>query len=308
VRVLTEIDPDALRRLRAQREFFWLDLTAPSPEELQRLRHELGLAPPPAHEPGTRRRLLVDYDTYVCLIFHGADIVDETIRPFEVVVYISGEFVVTHHDIEVEELDRLRRRLERRGAQDEQLAVARVLDAIADSFVTALSGIDERINLLEQEVIVRPRGEQLERIARLQRDLLSLRRTINPQRDVLVRSADDIADLPGLEPADKDYLHEVADYLNRISEQVDHYAELVATATDIYLSRVSNQLNDVMKRLTIVATIFLPLTFVTGFFGQNFGWMVDHIASLTTFVVWGIGGLVVAGAGMLVLFRRGDYL
>jgi magnesium transporter len=308
VRVLTQIDRDELHQLLAREEFFWLDLTAPRDEDLERLRHELDLEPPPAHESGTRRRLFADHERYVALVFRGADLAGDRIEPFDVSVYISGDFVVTYHEAEVEELERLRRRLTHRGGQDEQLAVARVLDAITDSFVTVLSSVDEQINEIEDEVIERPRGRQLTRIASLQRELLKLRRIVNPQRDMLMRSGDEIADLPGLEPADKDYLHEVADYLARISEQIDHFADLLTSATDIYLSRVSNQLNDIMKRLTIVATIFLPLTFVTGFFGQNFGWMVDHIGSFAAFLGWGIGGLLAAVAGMLVLFRRRGYL
>jgi magnesium transporter len=244
----------------------------------------------------------------VVLVYKGADLVDGRVDPFEVVVYISGKFVVTFHERRVEELERLQARFAQRATGDEQLAVARVLDAITDSFVTVLRTLDDEILSLEDDVIERPRSNQLNEIARLQRELLSLRRSVNPQRDLLQRVRDEIADLPGLEPGNKDYLHEVADYLGRISEQIDHYAALLTSATDIYLSRVSNQLNEVMRRLTIVATIFLPLTFVTGFFGQNFAWLVNHVDSLTAFLVWGVGGVLAAVAAMLILFRRGGYL
>ena len=308
VRVLTEIDRDAIGQLLSRHEFFWLDLTGARPEDLERMRHELGLARPPEHEPGTRERLYAHHGDYVVVIFKGADFVQGAVELFTATVYISGDFVVTIHDRVVEELDRLRERFTRRAGEDEQLAVARVLDAIADSFVSVLSIVDDQIIELEDEVIEQPRGQQLTRIAGLQRQLITLRRAVNPQRDLLQRVRDEIADLPGLEPADKDYLHEVSDYLNRISEQTDHYAQLLTSATDLYLSRVSYDLNDVMKRLTIVATIFLPLTFVTGFFGQNFGWMVDHIGSAGAFLGWGLGSLLAAIGAMLLAFRRGGYL
>jgi magnesium transporter len=305
VRVLTEIDRDQITELVARDEFFWLDLTGSLDHGLTDI---LGVEPPPSHEPGTRRRQYAYHGRYAVLVYKGADVVDDRVDPFDVIVYVSGSYVVTVHERRVEELDRLRARFDHRDAGDEQLAVARVLDAITDSFVSVLTVLDERIVLLEDAVIEQPRGDQLNDVAVLQRELFALRRAVNPQRDLIQRVRDEIADLPGLEPGNKDYLHEVADYLNRISEQIDHYAGLLTNATDIYLSRVSNQLNDVMKRLTIVATVFLPLTFVTGFFGQNFAWLVEHVDTLTTFLVWGMGGLVAAIVAMALLFLRGGYL
>ena len=117
-----------------------------------------------------------------------------------------------------------------------------------------------------------------------------------------------IADVPGLEEGSRDYLREVADDLGRVSSQIDNYGELLTASTNIYLSTVSNRLNEVMRKLTIVATIFLPLTFITGFFGQNFSWMVDHVNSATAFFGWGIGGLVAAIGTLVLWFRRSGYV
>ncbi len=308
MRALTAIDPDAIAQLKASGEFFWLDLTGPSPADLERLRGVLHVAPPPEHEPHVRRRLYAHRGDHAVLVFKGAHLEGDRIAPFEVIIYVSGDFIVSYHDRPVEELDRLRERFARRAAHDEQLAVARVLDAIADSFMVVLTAVDDDINELQDNVIERPRGEQLSRIAQLQRELHDMRRLVNPERDMLQRVADEISDLPGLEPGDREYISEVARYLSRISDQLDNHAQMLTSATDIYLSRSSNDLNVVMKRLTVVATVFLPLTFITGFFGQNFAWLVRHVASATTFVVWGLGSLVLAVGAMVVWFRRGGYL
>ena len=88
---------------------------------------------------------------------------------------------------------------------------------------------------------------------------------------------------------DERYFRDVYDHLIRISDLIDSYRDLLTGAMDVYLSTVSNRLNAVMKQLAMIATIFLPLTFVTGFFGQNFGWMVGHIGSTGAFVAFGIG-------------------
>ena len=104
-----------------------------------------------------------------------------------------------------------------------------------------------------------------------------MRKVVTPQRDLFARSIDQIAELPGLELDERDYFRDVYDHLIRISDLIDSYRDLLSGATDLYLSTVSNRQNDVMKQLTVIATIFLPLSFITGFFGQNFGYLVSDL-------------------------------
>ena len=100
------------------------------------------------------------------------------------------------------------------------------------------------------------------------------------------------------------YYRDVYDHLVRLGEALDGNRELMNAAIDAYLSTASNRLNVTTKQLTVIATIFLPLTFVTGFFGQNFTWMVDHVGSWQAFVILGVGLEIVAVIGLLVLFRK----
>jgi magnesium transporter len=131
---------------------------------------------------------------------------------------------------------------------------------------------------------------------------------ITPERDMFASLASSESDLPGMTPDAERYFRDLYDHLIRISDLVDSYRDLLSGAMDTHLSTVSNRLNQVMKQLTIIATIFLPLSFLTGFFGQNFGWMVDHITGLGTFVVLGIGLQVATVIGLLVMFRRRSWL
>jgi magnesium transporter len=89
---------------------------------------------------------------------------------------------------------------------------------------------------------------------------------------------------------------------------VDSYRDLLSGALDTHLSTVSNRLNVVMKQLTIIATVFLPLSFLTGFLGQNFGWMVDRLTTLPVFLIVGVGLQVLTVAGLIYLFRRRGWL
>jgi magnesium transporter len=171
-----------------------------------------------------------------------------------------------------------------------------------------LSAIDDEIDELENDVIERPTDEQLQRIFRLKRDLVVMRKVITPQRDMFARAGDDIINLPGLQPGTRDYFRDVYDHLIRISDLIDSYRDLLTGAMDVYLSTVSNRLNAIMKQLTTIATIFLPLTFITGFFGQNFGWMVKNVDSFVAFVALSGGGLLVPAVALLFYFRRAGFM
>jgi len=113
-----------------------------------------------------------------------------------------------------------------------------------------------------------------------------------------------VAELPGMTSEDERYFRDIYDHLIRISDLIDTYRDLLTSSMDVFLSTVSNRLNVVMKQLAIIATIFLPLSWLTGFFGQNFGWLVDHIGRWETFVGLGIGTELLVLAVMLVYFKR----
>ena len=132
-----------------------------------------------------------------------------------------------------------------------------------------------------------------------------MRKVVTPQRDLFARSIDQLDELPGLQLDERDYFRDVYDHLIRISDLIDSYRDLMSGATDLYLSTISNRQNDVTKQLTVIATIFLPLSFITGFFGQNFTYMVSHLID-TAWVFWvvGVGSMLATVAGLMVFFRR----
>jgi magnesium transporter len=312
VRVLDSLDKGAISELRARDEFFWLDLEGPSPEAIAEL-GELFDFHPLAIEDSEhfgQRPKLDDYDTHMFLVYYGArpEGGEEDEMLVEVHAFISGSFIITLHHRACTELDELRERLPRSGERSEQFIIYRVLDALTDSFFPALEGISDQIDQLEAEILERPTDRHLERIFDLRRHLVGLRRVVSPQRDMLARATDDILGLPGLESDTRNYFRDVYDHMLRISDLIDGYRDLLASSRDAYLSMVSNRLNSISKQLTIVATIFLPLAFVTGFFGQNFKWMTDHIQSFAAFAGFGVGALIVSALALYIWFRRGGYL
>jgi magnesium transporter len=310
VRVLTAIDREELVALRQRDEFFWLELHDPSEAEVDQLGEQFGLHPMAVKDLQAfgRRPKLDDFGDWVLLVFYGARLNQESrVELVEVQLVVSGSYIISLHRDPLPELDDLRDSLEHRPPPNESFVVYRVLDVLTDTFFPVLGSMDDAIDELENAVVENPTDEQLQRLFRLKRDFVTMRKVVTPMRDIFARAGDDIIDLPGLEPGTRDYFRDVYDHLIRISDLIDSYRDLLTGAMDVYLSTVSNRLNVVMKQLTVIATIFLPLTFVTGFFGQNFGWMVRHIDSLAAFLGYGIGALVVSVVALMTWFRRRGY-
>jgi magnesium transporter len=227
----------------------------------------------------------------------------------EVQMFVSGKYLVTLHNEPLPALQGELSRLDGQVLHSEQFLLYRVFDALTDSFFPPLARIDDEIDELESQVLAGPTDEQLQKLVAMKRILVSLRKVVTPQRDLFARSIDQLAELPGLKLDERDYFRDVYDHLIRVSELIDAYRDLLSSTTDLYLSTVANRQNEVMKQLAIVGTVFLPLSFITGFFGMNFGWLVKEIDSRHAFLVWGVGGFVVPTVILLTLFwvKRDDW-
>jgi magnesium transporter len=306
VRVLTALDADEIARLRERGEFFWLDLHGPSEEDLAKLDELFGLNPLARRQlraQGQRAKLYL-YGDHAVMVFWGMSTGTGQAAFAEVHLLISGDGVVTVRERACPALHSLRDDFESGQAGAEQFVLYRILDAMTDAFFPVLEGTDEEIDSLEDAVLERPTDDQLQRLSDLKRELVGLRRIIGPERDLFLRASEDLEQIPGLEPGTRDYFRDLEDHLIRLSDTIDAYRDLLTGALDVYLSTVSNRMNVVMERLTIVATIFLPLTLLTGFFGMNFGWLLDHIETAWTFWVFGVGGSVLSSLTILWWIRR----
>ena len=222
---------------------------------------------------------------------------------------ISGDWVVTLHPTPFAVLDELRARVRREPPARERALIFEILDTVLSSYVPVLDRVDDAIDEVEQDVIEQPREQSLQRIFSLKRDLIAMRRVVTPMRDFFARDADEIAHLPGMEPDDTLYFRDLYDTVVRTSDLIDSYRDLLSGATDMYLSTVANRQGEISKQLTIIATIFLPLTFLTGFFGQNFAFLTGHILNATwSFFVLGLGLLLASIVGFWIFFRRKGWL
>jgi magnesium transporter len=299
------------RHLRAER-FFWLDVEGPSDADLRSLGEQLDLHPLTVDDAQEfdQRPTIEEYPGYVFMVVYGiAGILPDGPDLCEVHIIISGRWVVTIHRRPVAALESVRERFRDRPLLSRLFLVYRILDAVTATFLPVLARIDDEIDDIEDEVIGSQTSESLRSISALKRDLIEMRRVITPMRDVFGHAAGLVIDLPEIGTDDRLYFRALWQSVSRVSELIDSYRDLLTGTTDMYLSTIANRHADDQKQLTLIATIFLPLTFITGFFGMNFGYMTNHlIETRLSFLLFGVGLLIIATIVFVVYFRRRGWI
>ncbi|HUC36404.1 MAG TPA: magnesium/cobalt transporter CorA [Acidimicrobiales bacterium] len=307
-----EHEPSAanLEQLLESSARFWLDLAAPTHEDAETLLRDTFHFHPLAVEDADhfgQRPKIDSYDDFALMVVYGA--VGDG-RLVEVHCFYTENYLVTVHRDHCPDLAKLAERLKRSADKkpDHVMLLYRVIDILVDGYFPVLATMDDQIDELEDEILQRPTEQQLGRLFDLKRSLIALRKVVSPQRDMFATLLTGTDVLPGMTPDAERYFRDLYDHLIRISDLVDSYRDLMSGVLDTHLSTVSNRLNVVMKQLTIIATIFLPLSFLTGFFGQNFAWMVNRITGLGVFVGVGIGLQVLVVTALVYQFRRRGWL
>jgi magnesium transporter len=314
VLVLTSVDEEKIREQRERDEFFWLDLLSPSDAELERLGELLSLHPvaiEDTREFGQRPKMDI-YEQTILLVFYSARATgdpDWPAEPIEVHAYLSGSFVITVRREPCLVLDKLHGTLQDEPTKEEEILVYRILDGLTDAYYAVIDAVEREIDAVEAVVLSRPRRAHLSRIYRLKQCVHALLRLVSAQKEQHHDAVSEILSLSGFSHASRAYLRDVGDHLAQVAGELQRQSDDLMSLTGTYFNANSDRLTAVATRLTIGTTLFVAWTLVTGFFGQNFGWLVDHIRSGSSFFVFGIGGLVVPTVVLLALFyvKREDW-
>jgi magnesium transporter len=300
MQVLDTVDLDAIRALHQREEFFWLDLDSPSHADVDALGALLqipDLAIEDTKEFGQRPKF-DEYADRVLIVFYGAHDTDLV----EVHVHVSGNEVVTVRRAPCAHLWEARQRAAGSKIRTEQDLVYRVLDALAASLRALTDSYAVEVDRLEEVAFTRPKPADRRRMSEVRSELFRMQQIVAPQREMLGRGGDLLENLPGLErDVARHPFRDVHDDLVITATEIDYLRELLSETINVLINQMAG-------RLTIVATIFLPLTFATGFFGMNFGWMVNHIDSAESFLILGVGGMIVPLIVAAVLLLRTGYL
>ncbi len=296
--------------------FFWLDLDDEDGDQEvpELLSTQFGFHPlaVQASQHFSQRPRVDDFDTFAYLVARGAD--PEHTGREEVHCFWTDRYVVTLHRGVCNPLGNVQEHLDRhplvRQAAPPQLVVVYlVVNALVDTFFPVLSALDDRIDKLEDEILQRPTEAQLGVLFEMKRSLMEMRRVVAPTRDMMASINDGVTEIPGMTDEAGRYFRDLYDHLIRLADLIDNYRDLLSSAMDTHLSTVSNRLNVVMKQLTIIATVFLPLSFLTGFFGQNFSYLVRvWLAPTWTFYVLGLGLEVCTVLFLMYFFRKRGWL
>ena len=298
----------AIERALKDDSLLWLDFADTSPETITLLREVFKIHPLAVEDAQefNQRPKVEDYEDFVYLVAYGSLGLDQPM--VEVHCFYAEHFFVTVHRDEIPAIADACTALNRLYTDRRLVALYRLLDALVDSMFPFLAALDDRIDELQDRIFAKPTEDQLAALFGLKRQLVDMRKLVTPQRDMVASMLTQVVPIPGMTAESERYVRDLYDHLIRISDTVDSYRDLLSGSLDAYMSVVSNRLNDVMKQLTIIATVFLPLSFLTGFFGQNLGWLVAREGSLGAFLIFGIGTELAAALGLLFMFRRRGWL
>lgn len=304
-----EVDPswDVIAQHHDAGTTIWLDLQAPADEDIERLGelfsfHRLAIDD---SRRFSQRAKLVVYGDHAFVVAFAANVDSEHDRTEVHCYYRPGVVVTIHRDPCPAIEEWLAKGFDHEFDAPGLFLLYRLLDSLASSFPPVLDEIDERLVELEDAILADPDPSHMSVLTTLKRQLSHLRRAVIPGRDTLGGGTSlAIEELPGMSDEARRYFRDLYDHLVHVAEQVDSEREHAASVMDVYLTTVNNKQNDVMKQLTAVSTFFLPLMFLTGFFGMNFAWMVRHVEGSVPFLTLGIGLQAMSVAAVLVLLKR----
>ncbi|OWR30685.1 magnesium and cobalt transport protein CorA [Saccharibacillus sp. O23] len=297
---LTEIDP-------AQYKWFWADFLAPTARETELLGSYFHFHPLEIEDclNDVQRPKMDPHEKYVFLITHALEKAGK--EAGEVDMFLGGSFLVTFHFERMREVDeaweRIRERAQDPSKKTNPIAAAYlVMDALVDEYFPCVFGIEDELAELEERGRRESVDKLLAQVFDLRSRLLKLHHTIVPMRDLLYRiinsqHVDDSKEY-------RVYFTDIYDHLLKLSEMIESNREMTADLRDSYISLNSNRMNGIMKTLTVITTVFMPLTLIAGIYGMNFENMPELHFKYGYFVV--LGAMVfLAGAMIGWFWRRG---
>lgn len=288
----------------------WVNLEQPDDQELHDILggvfqfHPLTIED--CHSNGFQTSKIDDFDNYIFMIFHTikTDNGMNEIITSELNIFLGDNFVVTSHMNKtmppVEKTWKMLELDERLHLRGSDFLCHAILDVLVDDYMPILDQMDEEIEWLEDRLLAQPRPEILARLLTFKHIVMSLRRIISPQREVVNRLSRD--EFSMIDPQSRIYFRDIYDHLVRIQDLSETIRDIVSGALDIYLNSTSLRLNEIMRALTVVSTIFLPLSFLAGVWGMNFPRMPFLDWQYGFAAVWGL--FILIAIAMLWFFKK----
>jgi magnesium transporter len=303
--------------IQNQQSVLWVDFVSEPPETSLPILEEFRFHPLAIDDAlqETHVPRLDDWGDYVYIVFNYMDIKKDgdgwESHVDELDIFLGSNYIVTHHDERLQAIeetwvscDRDPRTLQE-GADH---LLYKIADYLITEYMPIVEKIDDAIDQIEDQVFDRPSPRTLEQLFALKRVLLAMRRIVLPQREVMNKLARD--DFQVVDPKDRIFFRDLYDHLVRLHDLNESLRDLVGGVLDTYLSVINNRMNEIMKTLTIITVLFMPLTFLTGYFGMNFfeplgnlkPWTTDPVFYLTLAVIF------ILPIFMFIWFRRRTWI
>jgi magnesium transporter len=295
--------------IQRQAGLLWVDFAGEPPERCLPILQGFGFHPLAIDDAlqETHVPRLDDWGEYLYIVLNYLNVTNDgdgwSSQVDELDVFLGANYIVTHHDNPITAIEETWNACDRdprnaEGGADHLLY--RITDFLVTEYMPVVEQIDDAIDQVEDQIFDRPTPRTLERLFALKRILLAMRRILLPQREVLNKLARD--DYSVIDPRDRVFFRDVYDHLVRLHDINESLRDLVSGALDTYLSVVNNRMNEIMKTLTIITVLFMPLTFLTGFFGMNF---FEPLGNLRT---WTTGPVFYAVLAIIMIMPIGMYL
>lgn len=283
-------------------EWYWVDFNCPTIEEESLLDTFFHFHPLAIEDCLLRlqRPKLDFYDDFHFFVIHRLNA--ETLAAEEVNIFTSHKFIVTFHKNPAPEIDKLQKMLENQSKSWERGTIYltyQTIDKIVDSYFPLVYEIEDHLNVLEDELTYQSNVNAMKIVFEFRSDLLDLRRTILPMRDLLYRILNSYRF--SLKKSERAYFGDIYDHLLKLTEMVESNRELTADMRDSYMAISSSRMNGIMMTLTIVSTIFIPLTFIAGVYGMNFDNMPELHGRYSYFIILAI--MIIIAILMLIIFK-----
>ena len=303
--------------IREQNSLLWVDFTSEPPENCLPILESFGF-----HRLAIEDALLEthvpkldDWGDYLYIALNYMNAEEQRhaweTEVDELDVFLGRNYIITHHDHPIKAVEDTWAacdRDERNIQEGADHILYKITDNLVAEYMPTIEKIDGAIDQIEDQIFDRPTPRTLERLFALKRVLVAMRRILLPQREVLNKLARD--DYKVVDPKDRIFFRDIYDHLVRLHDLNESLRDLVGGVLDTYLSVINNRMNEVMKTLTVITTLFMPLTFLTGFFGMNFfeplGLMRAWTTSPVFFMVLAIN--ILLPIGMYVWMRRRRWL
>ena len=296
---LSELNKSILKKYRV-----WVDINEPSKEELERLSELFDIHPLVLEDfSNTRTRPKSEsFSNYEFIVMYGL-YTDNKIKTIEIDYVIGKEFLISSHWHRVESYEELKKdsaKIESLLRSGVDTVLHHLIDLEIDNYMPIISSIDTEIEELEKKAVHSPTPQMLAKLFDIKRQLLQVRKVAGPQRDVLFHMTK--AEHRFISHKAMAYFRDIYDHIIRINDQIETYREVISSILEVHLSVTSNRLNEIMKVLTIITTILMPITAIAGIYGMNFQYMPELEWHYGYFVVLAL--MLSMTIGLLVYSRK----